>query len=109
MEACHHIAGVTCANCRGQTIPQPLDYKWSYPLKTYADGINDAIKIVRGWHDAYPEDIFTKHPKELESAIASQERYETLITQVSAAMGRHMSKRLLEQLDELKATAGAGE
>jgi hypothetical protein len=46
-------------------------------------------EIINDWYKAYPIDIFPDAPKDMDPILK---------TQVSAMMGRHMSKRLLEAL-----------
>lgn len=64
--------------------------------------VQSMIDVVNKWNDAYPTDIFTPHPKELEKPITTQKEYNVLITRVSAGMGRHIIKCLLEEFAEAK-------
>lgn len=67
----------------------------------YEKALKDFKALVKEWKDAYPIDIFTEVDPVFSKAITCQDQYDTLITRCSAAMGRHISSRLLDQLDEL--------
>ncbi len=76
-------------------IPEMLDeISRSQEIET---GRTNAIKtIIQEWIDHYPEDIFV--PISVDDHKGNPKG---LITRVSAQMGRHMGKCLLEQIDNL--------
>lgn len=52
-------------------------------------------RIVKGWEEAYPEDVFAPLP----SPDTESNEMKTYRTCASAAMGRHMSKALINQFN----------
>lgn len=67
----------------------------------YQKAIQDFKIIIQEWVNAYPTDVFTEVNPQFTKAITDQKGYDTLITRCSAAMGRHMSSRIMQQIDEL--------
>lgn len=61
--------------------------------------IREAVEIIEGWKKAYPEDIFTPLPEYGSPEQEAQDN--TLVTRASAHMGRHMSSKLIEQVQDL--------
>ena len=62
------------------------------------------LKIIQRWEGDYPLDIFPKHERyfvKRKSFVCTQQSYDTLVTQVSANMGRHMAARLKEEIQGL--------
>jgi hypothetical protein len=66
--------------------------------------IEDVIRNLRQWADAYPEEMF-RPPTASEIASATK-AFPGLVDKVSAAMGRHVRQRMREYADTLEKALG---
>lgn len=89
---------LTCTNARMEKREVELKLQLSTARAEEREALK---KIVNVWLEAYPEDIFIPPTKDqIQIAQKALQAVGMSVDKFSGAMGRHMAKRLLEQIDE---------